>query len=117
MTHQGCSTRGRTSTCRPNWPLVLRSVASSYGCWCDLTRVEHPDALAGDIRAMSRSWRIFRQEAVDALAMPKLEGAPLHLLPVWTNVAYWLVVVLVVSAIVYSSVVSVSDYAQGLAVV
>jgi membrane fusion protein (multidrug efflux system) len=61
--------------------------------------------------------RIFRQEAIEALEKPKLEGAPLHLLPGWTKVAYWFVVAMVVGGIVYASLTSVNDYAQGPAVV
>src|SRR5579859_1108183 len=69
------------------------------------------------IRDMTQSTTMFRQEAIDALDKPKLEGAPLHLLPVWTKVAYWFVVALVIGAVVYSSLASVNDYAQGPAVV
>jgi membrane fusion protein (multidrug efflux system) len=61
---------------------------------------------------------IFRQEAVDALETgPEQAGAPLHLLPGWTRFAYWFVVASVVGALLYACLTSVSDYAEGLAVV
>jgi multidrug efflux pump subunit AcrA (membrane-fusion protein) len=61
---------------------------------------------------------IFRQEAVNALETGhNQEGAPLQLLPGWTKLAYWFVVAAVLTALVYSSVTFVSDYAEGPAVV
>jgi multidrug efflux pump subunit AcrA (membrane-fusion protein) len=60
---------------------------------------------------------VFRQEAVQAIEVGEGHGAPLHLLPGWTKVAYWLLVAIVVGGIVYSSLAFVSDYAEGPAVV
>jgi multidrug efflux pump subunit AcrA (membrane-fusion protein) len=60
---------------------------------------------------------VFRQEAVAALDVPEHHGAPLHLVPGWTKVAYWFVVAIVVGAVVFASLAFVSDYAEGPAVV
>jgi multidrug resistance efflux pump len=61
--------------------------------------------------------QIFRKEALEALQASEEEGDLVRLMPRWTTATYWLVVALVVAGIAYSTSATVSEFAQGPAVV
>jgi membrane fusion protein (multidrug efflux system) len=60
---------------------------------------------------------IFRREAYEALAERKSAGNVLRIAPRWTNWAYWIVVAAVAVTFLFSAIATVSEYAEGPALV
>jgi membrane fusion protein (multidrug efflux system) len=60
--------------------------------------------------------RIYRQEALQEHASSRVEGEVLRISPAWTRWAYWLLVVLLGVALVFSCLGTVFEYASGPAV-
>jgi len=60
---------------------------------------------------------IFRREALDALKEQKRAGNVIRIAPNWTNWAYWTVIAILASSLLFSAAATVSEYAEGPALV
>lgn len=76
------------------------------------TNAQGPDPDAG-----KRSSDLFRQEAVDAYRRARTEGEVLRISPEWAKRAYWLLLLVVAVALLFSLVNRVHEYATGRAMV
>jgi membrane fusion protein (multidrug efflux system) len=60
---------------------------------------------------------LFRAEALAYLQGPGDAGAPLRLTPRWTQVTFWLLLLVFLSFVAYAVLGSMDEYAQGIAVI
>lgn len=74
---------------------------------------EQPPAAAPHPAPPTGAQQLFRQEALAHHARPETRGSLLHSSPLWARTAYWIVVLLVLTAGVGLALVDINDYAQG----
>lgn len=72
-----------------------------------------PAPAAGDGRPAGR---LYRQEALQEHARPRLEGEVLRIAPGWTRWAYWMLLMVLATALLFCVVGTVHDYASGPAI-